>query len=198
MIQENGAFIVGQTSLNPSLNIEKFMSLPLAQEVANTDKVNSAPENHTYFLLRPQLGDGFYYILNLGFNPMGNLFRILLSISNDDQLPSWETWSEEKERQIRAENDRYLFRHLGKPHRFGAHGEVIYEYNWGEVVSSYDPRSAQSNIIIVYYQESDRGADIRVEENKKTLPMWESLLIVGVISLGVLAVLILAFWSLLR
>jgi hypothetical protein len=151
MIKENGEFIVGQTALNPLLNIQRFMSLPLAKEISGTRNVGNKADPYTYFLLHPQLGEGVYYILNLGFNPKGNLFRILLSISHEDKLPSWETWSEEEVRQVRAENDKFLFRCLGKPHRFGPHGEVIYEYKWGEVVSSYDPRSAESHITIVYY-----------------------------------------------
>lgn len=55
---------------------------------------------------------------------------------------AWKNWTEEKELKVNELNNQLLLRVLGPP---------PYEYEWGQISSSYDPRSGSSNIYVVYY-----------------------------------------------
>lgn len=147
MLNKNtGEIQIGETKLDSSLSIDEFLSIPLAKAIISQRK-----GEYPAFHLNPQpIGETLFNLV-LKFNPRGKLLRISLSISPDGKPPSWNDWSEETEQKLRAEHDKWLFKMLGKPHRFGSHGEVIYEYKWGEVFSGYDPRSASSELVISYF-----------------------------------------------
>ncbi|MEJ7732135.1 MAG: hypothetical protein WKG00_23355 [Polyangiaceae bacterium] len=59
-----------------------------------------------------------------------------------DPTPSWDTWSEARELALKSRHDEWLKDELGPP---------PYEYAWGRLSSSYDPRSGGSSITITYF-----------------------------------------------
>jgi hypothetical protein len=62
-------------------------------------------------------------------------------LPQDGDSGSWDDWSEKKERARKKSHDRWLKTLLGSP---------PYEYPWGAVTSSFNPRSASSSIVISY------------------------------------------------
>ena len=144
--KETGEIDIGNTKLQSTVTLNDFLLLPLAQEIIGQRK-----GQYKSLLLRPQLIGETLFNVAIYFGPNDKLFKLSLSICYDGKIRAWENWTEEGERKLKGEHDKWLFTVFGKPHRFGAHGEVIYEYGWGEVVSAYDPRSAASNLTIRYY-----------------------------------------------
>jgi hypothetical protein len=61
---------------------------------------------------------------------------------------SWDDWSEEKQLALRDAHDSWLVEMLGPGSRFAWAGGSLpeYRFEWGEVWSSYDPRSGSSSI----------------------------------------------------
>lgn len=65
--------------------------------------------------------------------------------SNDPAFGrGWDDWSEAKEMARREANDRWLLGQLGPP---GSKGRAtLYEFAWGTVWSSFDPKGGSSSI----------------------------------------------------
>ena len=55
---------------------------------------------------------------------------------------SWKDWTEEKQLKVNELNNQLLAQVLGPP---------PYDYEWGRISASYDPRSGSSDIYVVYY-----------------------------------------------
>lgn len=144
--KDNGELKIGNTHLHPNLNRVDFLTLPLAQEI-----IGKREGEYPSFLLKPQPVGEIYFNMAIYFGQDDKLLKLSLRICHDGQVRTWENWAEEKEQRLKGEHDSWLYNVLGKPHRFGSHGETIYEYKWGEVVSAYDPRSSASNLTIRYY-----------------------------------------------
>jgi hypothetical protein len=135
----NGEVKVNDTVLGPKFDKEDFLNSNLYHDVL---RIKDRP-NFTYFYLGPQtIGDDLL-IIALYFSPIGNLRMIKLSITSDKVPPSWANWSEEAEMNNKMQNDEWLLKVIGKP---------PYKYSWGEISSSYDPRSASSMITIRYHE----------------------------------------------
>ncbi len=79
----------------------------------------------------------------------GRLALVNLSLRDDGESASWEEWSAQRERSRKAKHDAWLEEALGAPARedeMGAH----YDYAWGRVLSTFDPRSGASYIVVSY------------------------------------------------
>jgi hypothetical protein len=65
---------------------------------------------------------------------------------------SWDDWSEEKQLAQRDAHDQWLVEMLGPGVRTRAPGgmELSYTFPWGDVWSTYDPRSGGSSIGVRY------------------------------------------------
>jgi len=68
-----------------------------------------------------------------------------LGIEIIDANKTWSNWSEKTELDKKSEYDQLLVNILGCP---------PYIFQWGEVTSSFDPRSGSSNICIRYNRKS--------------------------------------------
>lgn len=93
------------------------------------------------YFIKPQKIYNKQFMMRLYFNQMKCLEFLQLFISTDDEIPSWDNWSKEKEINKKAEHDKWLQENLGNP---------PYKYSWGEITSKYDMRSGSSSITIRY------------------------------------------------
>ena len=132
--------------MNKSLIIRRWLSKDeFLYSDLFADVIKQDDYNYTRFYLKPQLMDNKKFFVALLFNPEGRLSIVSLSLSTDDIIPSWENWSEERELNNKSLNDKWLRKSIGKP---------PYNYSWGTIDSSYDPRSASSSIVIAYRNSS--------------------------------------------
>ena len=79
----------------------------------------------------------------------GQLPSLSLSRMDADEASSWDTWSEQHEKWRQAAHDRWLKTLLGAPTRTDK-VLVSYQYPWGQVSSSFDPRAGASSIVGAY------------------------------------------------
>ena len=118
------------------LTKDEFIKSTLFGEV-----LNQQVYSFTNYYLKPQLIGKDNFILVLYFNPNNIIDSVDLSLSRDENIPSWNNWSEGEELKKKDEHDKWLERKIGKP---------PYKYSWGEISSNYDPRSGSSMITIRY------------------------------------------------
>jgi len=122
--------------LGPGTSEHDFLSTPVG--------LNSKDNGHNdgwsrYWLPRPQVAISVNWACNVYFLN-GWLKRLSLSIY-DPAAGGWASWSEAHELLLQKRHDDILLRALGVP---------PYRYSWGEVLSTYDPRSASASIGISY------------------------------------------------
>jgi hypothetical protein len=70
-------------------------------------------------------------------------------LRDDRESASWEDWSEQRERRRKTKHDAWLKKMLGAPTRKDEVG-VHYDYAWGAVLSTFDPRSGSSEVVVSY------------------------------------------------
>jgi len=71
-----------------------------------------------------------------------------LGIEKMDATKNWNNWSEMAEQDKKSEYDQLLVNILGSP---------PYVFEWGEITSSFDPRSGSSSICIRYNRKSSQN-----------------------------------------
>lgn len=77
------------------------------------------------------------------------LSSIELKNSDINLKNSYDNWSDDKVKLKRKSHDEWLINNLGQPHdRMPV--ALKYIYNWGEIVSYYDPKGGDSGILITY------------------------------------------------
>lgn len=84
---------------------------------------------------------------------------VILSIDDDKYGSSWDDWTEAKELERKRAHDYFLAKVLQrkpdikqkKPYPYHE-----YDFVWGTIISSYDPRSASSSISIHYSSQNKR------------------------------------------
>jgi hypothetical protein len=74
---------------------------------------------------------------------------VSLSLRDEAESAPWEDWSEKRERRRKTKHDAWLEKTLGAPARDDDVG-VYYDYAWGRVLSTFDPRSGSSDIVVTY------------------------------------------------
>ena len=62
---------------------------------------------------------------------------------------SYDNWSDDKVELKRKSHDEWLINNLGEPHE-KLPVALRYMYSWGKVESYYDPKAADSGILITY------------------------------------------------
>jgi hypothetical protein len=107
-----------------------------------TQVIRETTNAYSLYVLSPQRIKNERFSVFLSFNPEGMLEFISLSILPEQTLPSWESWSKESEIKRKKLNDEWLKKQIGLP---------PFKYEWGEIVSQFDPRSGSSAIIIRYF-----------------------------------------------
>jgi hypothetical protein len=102
--------------------------------------------HHTYttgkshhVLPRPQLALSRPWVVTLYFSS-GRLSAVSLTLMENNST-DWADWSETSELALKQTHDQILVGILGQP---------PYRYPWGEVSSTYDPRSGSASISVRY------------------------------------------------
>jgi hypothetical protein len=95
----------------------------------------------TSYYLKPQLIGCKRFAIVLYFNNNNLIDFLTLSMTSDENIPSWDSWSEFDELKKKDEHDKWLESNIGKP---------PYKYSWGDISSDYDPRSGSSIITVRY------------------------------------------------
>lgn len=123
--------------IQPSMTLNAFLQSDLASS-AELQMSHGAHDEHQAYVLRPTIQE-YPFSIRLYFKE-GVLQSLSLRCTRSDFGISREDGSEEKEMACLQFHDQLLSQSLGKQRRF----------SWGEVDSSYDPRSSGSSITIQY------------------------------------------------
>jgi len=108
--------------------------------VSNESRVLVKNEPYCSFSVGSHEISGLRFIVSLSF--YGDILESI-ELTHDDEEPisSSSDWSEEKELKRKRIHDQWLT---------SLQGRTSHRYSWGEIWSSYDPRSDSSSIIIRY------------------------------------------------
>ncbi len=131
-----------ETRVSPALTRAAFLDSPLGAQA----RVWVRNEPHCSYRVEVQLGaEPFVVVLQF----LGQALRSvsLAMLRGRWGSTSWDDWSEAVERERQDAHDAWLREQLGSP---------PYTYAWGEIESSYDPRSGASAIVIRYAAPSRR------------------------------------------
>jgi predicted AAA+ superfamily ATPase len=126
--------------INKNYTKEKFINSSLFKTVFN--KFESAYTSN--YSIKPQVILGNEFGLTLTFNK-SSLESISLITTEIKGIP----FDEENEEKIKMLHDKWLEKLFGKPHETGPYW-LKYKFEWGEVLSSLDPRAGQSEISFVF------------------------------------------------
>ena len=138
MIDKNTGEVVVESvpiRLGPSFTRSAFQSSPLS----NTSHQLIKNEPFCSFLVAPREISGLVFFISLWF--FGEQLEFISLATDDGSNRSWSNWSKEAEIKRKSIHDRWLASLLGP---------APYLYNWGEIMSVYDPKAGDSSIIIRY------------------------------------------------
>lgn len=71
------------------------------------------------------------------------LTHLLISLQKNASIPSWTSWSEKDQLEVKKANDSWLSEEIGDI--------PPYKFSWGEITSVYNQREGSSYIAIKYY-----------------------------------------------
>jgi CRISPR/Cas system CMR-associated protein Cmr5 small subunit len=126
--------------INKNYSKEKFINSSLFKTVFNKFE-SSYTSNYS---IKPQVILGNEFGLTLTFKK-SSLESISLITTEIKGIP----FDEENEEKIKMLHDKWLEKLFGKPHETGPYW-LKYNFEWGEVLSSLDPRAGQSEISFVF------------------------------------------------
>ncbi len=127
--------------IRPNQSMQEFEKSDLYRDVLNK-QVSIYPN----YYIKPQMIGDKNFIITIFFNKQKKINLVNLGLLNSKEIPSWESWSEQKELKRKEEHDKWLEVNFGKP---------PYRYEWGEIISNYDPRVGSSMITIRYYKKKE-------------------------------------------
>lgn len=125
-----GTVEFSQGSISRSLNKDRFLGTPIGRS-ATKSLVNA---NWSHYEIDPEAGVAGTVLFD--GDAIDRLF-LSMKMNSDDS----EEWSVECELQRKVKHDEWLRKEMGQP---------PYEYPWGRVVSTFDPKGLASEIIVVY------------------------------------------------
>jgi hypothetical protein len=126
--------------INKNFTKEKFINSSLNNLVFNKFE-NSSWSNYS---VKPQMIFGNEFGIRFTYDN-STLESITLITTEIKGIP----FDEENEKRIKKLHDEWLEKIFGEPHEIGPYWNQ-YTFNWGEILSSLDPRAGQSEISIVY------------------------------------------------
>jgi hypothetical protein len=127
---EDGTITFAAGPIGPSLDRNRFLSSPIGSG-AEEFVMN---EPHATYRIFPEKG----IVVTAQFT--GELLEtvgILFQMQDDSD----ENWSEAHERERKMLHDAWLLEEIGPP---------PYRYPWGRLVSSYDPKACESEILVSF------------------------------------------------
>lgn len=137
MITKDGFLNLSSMSvIGPKLLETSFLNSALS----STAPLDSGNDGWTRYRGKALLDNGQECSFTLFFD-RGVLKRVSWRPKWPGAPTSWKDWTEEGELKVNELNNQLLLQVLGPP---------PYEYEWGRISSSYDPRSGSSNIVVAY------------------------------------------------
>lgn len=140
-----GCVALGGVSVGPATTLADLRRSPLG-EVLRKQPAGEPPWE-TYSAGVTEIG-GLRFMASLTFHA-ARLEQVRLSLHDEPSSASWDEWSEKGEKKKQAKHDAWLRKTLGAATRSDEIG-VHYEYQWGQVLSSFDSRSASSDVVLSY------------------------------------------------
>ncbi len=125
--------------IGSSLTREALLSSPLGEKAENWGTHD--PWFHYRIIAASSDGTPFIFVLSFC---EGNLYEVSLSIDSPEFGSSWEDWSEERERNRKAQHDTWL-------RKIGIIDQI---YHWGRIDSVFDEQTGGSSIIIKFSEHS--------------------------------------------
>lgn len=133
--------ITGEITIKNITVGPKFKQKDLRHSKLNDDVISKDEDIYTNYYLKLQKIGEHLFVVRILFDRNENLSEVLLSISLDGKIPSWEDWSEESQLLKKEKNDEWLHQTIGYP---------PYEFDWGKITSVYDFLSGSSYIKVLY------------------------------------------------
>jgi hypothetical protein len=133
---------IGEIEIGDELIVVGYTKNDFLTSALYDQVVREIINEYSGYVLNPQRIKNELFSVFLSFNSEGMLEFISLSVLPEQTLPSWEGWSKESEIKRKKLNDEWLKKQVGLS---------PYKYEWGEIVSQFDPRSGSSAIVIRYF-----------------------------------------------
>jgi hypothetical protein len=126
----NGSVTFASGTLGPQIDRMAFLSSPVGTTAKNV------LENAGYVHLSFRAETNVHATALFKHDRLDRLF-LLMAIPSDDATE----WTEAHELERKSVHDKWLRQELGEP---------PYEYTWGSIVSEYDAKGCESEIILTY------------------------------------------------
>lgn len=140
---DEGKIIINNKEIYNGMSSVSFKNLFLADV---NSYINGNIERDNF--KSPQMIEGLLLWVKVIFKN-NILSSIELKNSDINLKNSYDNWSDDKVKLKRKSHDEWLINNLGQPHdRMPV--ALKYIYNWGEIVSYYDPKGGDSGILITY------------------------------------------------
>lgn len=144
---DEGKIIVNNKQIYSGMDSESFKNLFL-KEVDSY--INGSIERYNF--KSPQIVKGLLFWVKIVFKE-NCISSIEMKNADSNLKNSYDNWSDDKVELKRKSHDEWLINNLGQPHE-KLPVALRYIYNWGNIVSYYDPKAADSGILITYSRDN--------------------------------------------
>lgn len=133
----NGEIKFNKFILKPYMKLNLLTSCLQDKDIVSIDKTE-----RINIYLSPQKAGENYFVIRLFFEKGRlELTDLIVSIQDNDLIPSWKDWSEERELKRKYANDMWLKKELGS---------LPYDFCWGRIKSVYNSKEGSSYVMIIY------------------------------------------------
>ncbi|MGL4106694.1 MULTISPECIES: hypothetical protein [Clostridium] len=140
---DKGKIVINNKEIYSGMDSESFKKIFLID-------VNSYTNGNIerYNFKSPQIIDGLSLWVKIIFK---DSFLSSIEMKNADLKlkNSYDNWSDDKVELKRESHNNWLINNLGEAHE-KLPVALIYRYSWGKIESYYDPKAADSGILITY------------------------------------------------
>ena len=148
MNKDTGAInVYNQKSLYPFMSKQEFLS-DFKNLLEDFNIKNSVFE----FKKEICVNGMFFWIMCVFID--NKLVGVLLENSDEKLRNTYDNWSNEKNLLKRKSHDKWLISNLNKPYEIKS-TSIIFERNWGEVISYTDMKSGEIKISISYKNQNE-------------------------------------------
>jgi hypothetical protein len=130
-----GELALGATTIGPRLTLGTFRAAKLSK---GASRLAGGGSWQSFDVGKHTIGEALFSV-TLRFD--GEKLSMVSMAMTDANEPDDDAWSEKAAHAAKKRHDHWLAKALGSP---------PYEYEWGRVESTYDPRSVSSGITVTY------------------------------------------------
>ncbi len=137
--QINGYITFDEFILMPYMGLTKFLEMIGEDEIYSYD-INTNIELY----LKPRKSGEMFFIVRLYFEQDNKSLKyVLLSIQDNDEIPSWNDWSKERELERKKRNDNWLQQEFAM---------VPLKFEWGSLRSVFNEKDGSSYVWVDFSQ----------------------------------------------